>query len=241
MKKILLAATLAFSCVSLNAQENYTVKMSYKIEGLPEEYAGMAENDIVTYLKGEKSKIEVTSMMGGQIISNDGETTTVLAESMGNKTGWIMTKADMEAEEKENAAKKTTKPTIEYTTEKKMIAGYECTKAIVTSINGKEKKELKTTVWYTDKIKQPSAPKSKGKKGMMGGPDLGDLKGFPMQTEMTMNQQGMEMKVISTVTEVITTPIDDSVFKVSTEGYKMQSYKEMKEQQKKEMEAAGEK
>jgi hypothetical protein len=234
MKKLVLAAALALGFLQINAQDNFTVKMSFKIEGLPEEYAGMAENDIVTYMKGDKSKTEVTSMMMSQIIVNDGEVSTTLMEQMGNKTGWTMTKAEMEAEEKEANAKKT-KPTIEYTTEKKTIAGYECTKAIVTSVSGKEKKEVKTIVWYTEKLKQPSTAKSKGKRGgMMGGPDLTELKGFPMQTEMTANNQGMDMKMISTVTEVSTAAIDDAVFKVSTDGYKMMTYKELKEQMKKE-------
>lgn len=233
MKKLITAAALAFCFTAAQAQDNYTIKMSVKVEGLPEEYAGMAENDVVTYMKGEKSKTEVTSMMMSQLIVNDGQVTTTLIEQMGNKTGFTVTKAEQEAEEKEAEANKKDKPKIEYTTEKKTIAGYECTKAIVTSTT-KDKKELKTTVWFTDKIKQPNAPKTKGRRGgMMGGPDLSELKGFPMQTEMSMNQQGMEMKIISTVTEVSTSAIDDSVFKFSTEGYKMMTYKEMKEQSKK--------
>jgi hypothetical protein len=234
MKKLLMIATLAFGYIQLNAQDNMTIKMSVKVEGLPEEYAGMAEFDVVTYMKGEKSKTEVTSMMGSQIFLNDGAITTALFEQMGNKTGWTMTKAEAEADEKESAAKKQ-KPSIEYTTEKKTIAGYECTKAIVTSMVGKdkEKKEVKTDVWFTDKIKMPGT--LKGKKGM--GPDLSDLKGYPMQTEMSMNQGGMEMKMISTATEVDTKAIEDGVFKVSTEGYKMLTYKEMKDQQKKEMDS----
>jgi hypothetical protein len=231
MKKLIIIAALAIGIAPLNAQDNMTVKMSVKVEGLPEEYAGMAENDVVTYLKGEKSKTEVTSMMGSQIYLNDGTMTTALMEQMGNKTGWTMTKAEQEADDKENAAKKT-KPTIEYTTEKKTIAGYECTKAVVTSMVGKdkEKKEVKTDVWFTEKIKVPGT--AKAKRNTMG-PDLSDLKGYPMQTEMSMNQGGMDMKMISTVTEVDTKPIDDGVFKVSTEGYKMMTYKELKEQMKK--------
>ncbi len=233
MKKLLIAAALTFAFTAFNAQENFTVKMSVKVEGLPEEYAGMAENDVVTYMKGEKSKTEVTSMMMSQVIVNDGEKTTTLMEQMGNKTGWVLTKAEIEAEEKEAEAKKTAKPKIEYVDEKKTIAGYECLKAVVTQ-TGKDKKEVKTIVWYTDKIKQPTTSKTKGKRGMMGGPDLSELKGFPMETEMAMNNQGMDMKVISTVTEVLTSAIDDAVFKVSTDGYKMMSYKELKEQMKKE-------
>jgi hypothetical protein len=231
MKKLVVIASLAFGMNVLNAQDNITVKSSLKVEGLPEEYAGMAENDIVTYMKGGKSKTEITSMMGSQVYLNDGQTMTALMEQMGNKSGWTMTKAEMDADEKENA-EKNKKPTIEYTSEKKTIAGYECTKAIVTSMVGKdkEKKEVKTNVWFTDKIKMPTT--SKGRSRSMG-PDLSELKGYPMQTEMSMNQQGMEMKVISTVTEVDMKPIDDGVFKVNTEGYKMQTYKEMKEEMKK--------
>jgi len=231
MKKIIIAAILVCGLNSLNAQDNYTVKMSIKVEGLPEEYSAMAENEVVVYMKGEKTKHEVTSMMMNQTSLNDGTISTTIMEQMGNKTGWTMTKAEMEADEKENEGKKT-KPTIEYTTEKKTVAGYECTKAIVTSVVGKEKKEQQSTVWFTDKIKQPTT-KSSMKKGMMGGPDLSSLKGFPMQTEMSMTQQGMEMKVISTVTEVLTTAIDDSVFKINTEGYKMMTYSELKETMKK--------
>jgi hypothetical protein len=229
MKKLLIIASLAFGINALNAQDNVTVKMSVKVEGLPEEYAGMAENDVVVYMKGDKTKREVTSMMGSQIYLNDGQTTTALMEQMGNKQGWTMTKAEQEADEKENAGKKT-KPTIEYTNEKKTIAGYECTKSIVTSQTGKdkEKKDVKTDVWFTEKIKAP-----KGARRNDMGPDISELKGFPMQMEMAMNQGGMELKMISTVTEVDTKPIDDSVFKVNTEGYKMMSYKEMKDQMKK--------
>src|SRR5687767_13597315 len=101
MKKLIIIAALAIGITPLSAQDNMTVKMSVKVEGLPEEYAGMAENDVVTYLKGEKSKTEVTSMMGSQIYLNDGSMTTALMEQMGNKTGWTMTKAEQEADEKE--------------------------------------------------------------------------------------------------------------------------------------------
>jgi hypothetical protein len=234
MKKLLMIAAIAFVGMSMQAQDNLTVKSSMKIEGLPEEYAGMAENEILTQVKGEKTKIEVSGMMINQLILNDGKVTTVLSDQMGNKTGYTVTKAEVEAEEKEDAKKD--KPKIEYTTEKKTIAGYECTKAIVTSLVGKDKKEVKTNVWFTEKIKLPAGSKAARKNNM--GPDLGELKGYPMQMEMTMNQGGMDMKMITTVTEVDTKPVDDKVFTVSTEGYKMMTYKEMKEQQKKQMEAA---
>ena len=58
------------------------------------------------------------------------------------------------------------------------------------------------------------------------------VKGYPLEMEMSQSQQGMDMKILITATEVLTTPIDDATFTVSTEGYKMMSYKEMQEKMK---------
>jgi hypothetical protein len=113
------------------------------------------------------------------------------------------------------------KPKIEYTSEKKKIAGYECTKAIVTSTE-KETKDSKIIVWVTDKIKY-DAGKNKGGKDMM---DLGDIKGYPLEIEIKQSQQGMDMKILMTATDVSTAPLADATFNVSTEGYTMTSYQE---------------
>jgi hypothetical protein len=229
MKKIIstVALTLLTSAFAL-AQDNITVKMNVKVEGLPPEYAGFGEQEIVTYMKGDKHKTEMTSMMGSNITLYDGKKLTSLNEQMGNKTGFTATKEELDAEKSKD---KDPKPKIEYTTDKKMIAGYECTKAILTSM-GKDKKENKMIVWVTDKIKRPETSKGGGRRGMM---DMGDLKGYPLEMEMSQSQQGMDMKILMTTNEVITTPIDDSVFNVSTEGYKMMTYAEQKEMMKKQM------
>jgi len=47
-----------------------------------------------------------------------------------------------------------------------------------------------------------------------------------------MNQNGMDMKVLMTVTEVIIAPLEDSVFTINTEGFNVLTYKEMMEKQK---------
>lgn len=91
------------------------------------------------------------------------------------------------------------------------------------------------TVWITDKIKTPSSAGGGSKRGGMM--DLGDLKGYPLEMEMAMNQQGMEMKMLITTTDVSTSPIDDNTFTVSTDGYKMSSFAEYQEQMKKAMSA----
>ena len=200
------------------------MKMNVKTEGLPPEYAAYSEQEIVTYMKGEKSKTEVSSMMFNTTVFYDGKTMTSLSDAMGNKTGFIATKEELEADNE----KKESKPKIEYTTEKRNIAGYECTKAIITGLD-KDKKETKTIAWVTDKIKYDNSHRKASRRNMA---DLGDLKGHPLAMEMTQNYQGADMKIIMTTTEVNTNPIDESVFTINTEGYKMMSYKEMKEQMK---------
>ena len=228
MKNIITAAAIILSISGAFAQENYTVKMNMKIEGLPPEYAGFGEQEFINYSKGEMYKSEMTSMMGSTTNSFDGKILTSVSDQMGNKSGYTATKEELDAASK--ADKTEAKPKIEYTTEKKTVAGYECTKAVVTSID-KDKKENKINVWVTDKIKMSEGmAKSGGRRG--GGMDFGDLKGYPLSIETSQNQGGMEMKVLLTATEVSTSTIDDSVFKVSTEGYKMMTYKEFNDKMK---------
>jgi hypothetical protein len=225
LKKILLGTlVLCSSCFAI-AQENYTVKMKLKIEGLPPEYAAMGEQDITTFIRGNQHKSEMNGMMGSMIVYYDGKLMTSLSDQMGMKTGFTATKEELDADEKER--KTEAKPKIEYKDEKQTIAGYACKKAIVTNVN-KQGKEEKTTVWYTEDIKTMRPP-SRGGRGMV---DLGDLKGYPLSMEMVRDNQGTEMKSSITATEIKTEPLDDAVFVVNTAGYKMMSYKEMKEAQK---------
>ncbi|MES2678726.1 MAG: hypothetical protein V4635_02525 [Bacteroidota bacterium] len=221
MKKIFTSAAFVLFSVVAFGQENYTIKMNMKIEGLPAEYAAYGEQETVTHIKGEKNKLEVTSMMGSHITSFDGKMYTVLIDQMGNKMGYTATKEEMDASNNKSEAK----PKIEYTAEKKMIAGFECTKAIVTSVD-KDKKEDKITVWITDKIK--SDAKKRGK-GMV---NLGDLKGYPLEMQMKKMEQGTEMKITIAATEISTAPVSDATFVLNTEGYQMSTYKEAMEKAK---------
>lgn len=219
MKKIILSAAIVVASLAGVSQENYTIKMTMKIEGLPPEYAGFGEQETITYIKGKKTRTEVSSMMMNMVSVSDGKTTTALTEAMGNKTGYTVTEEELAAAEKAN---KSEKPKVEYTNEKKAIAGYECTKAIVTA-TGKDKKEEKITVWLTEAIK---ADVSRAAQPKNGGIAHADFKGYPLEIEMNSNQGGMDMTIKITTTEVNTSPIEDSMFSISTEGYKMTSYKD---------------
>jgi len=218
MKKIILPVAFMLSSVIGIAQE-YVVKSASKLEGAPPEFAAYGEREMVTTIKGNKIKSETTSMMGTETRLYDGKTHTFLVDMMGNKMGYVATDAEMDA----HAKSKDAKPKVETTTEKKTIAGYECTKSIVTS-TGKDNKEQKITVWATDKINfDLSKVKKDAQSRMM---DFGDLKGYPMSIETDIAIQGQNMKLVIATTEVSTKPVDDSAFKVSTEGYKMMTYAE---------------
>lgn len=219
-------ACLILSQISFS-QEDYTIKMIMKIEGLPTEYAAFGEQETITYLKGEKSKIEVISMMENQITLFDGKEQTFTIDLMGNKMGYKVSKENLEASDIKK--KESVKPKIDYTNEKQSFAGFECNKAIITSIN-KDKKENKIIVWVTDKIKVNPAltKKISGKRSF----DMGDLKGYPLKIEMESNQNGMDIKILIIATEINTSPIQDSVFQINTDGYSMMSYLEYMEKLK---------
>lgn len=221
MKKILAVSLFSLSALLVNAQDNYTIKASIKTEGMPAEYAAYGEQEITTYVKGDKYKSEVTSMMFSSTSYFDGKTYCVLSEAMGNKSGFKASIEEMEAEDKKN---KDEKPKIESTTEKKTIAGYECTKTIVTVKDKESGKENKITLWVTDKIKSSSKMR-----GNRMGFDMGEIKGAPLEMEMPISANGMDMKVVMTTTEVITAAIDDATFIPNTDGYKLMSYVEYKD------------
>jgi hypothetical protein len=223
--KNIVVAFIALCMASVSAQENYTMKMSVRTEGLPPEYAAYGEQEIVTYMKGDRSRTDLSSMMMNSTVYYDGKLLTSLNDMMGEKSGFTATKEELEAADKDKPA---TTPKIEYFDEKRTIAGYECKKAIITS-EGKDKKEKKVTVWYTDKIKSDNGHRRAASRGMA---DFGDLKGHPLAMEMTQMAQGNEMKIVMTTTEVVTTPIDDSVFKPATDGYQMMTYKEWQDKMK---------
>ncbi|MCA6435333.1 MAG: hypothetical protein ACK5QC_04200 [Bacteroidota bacterium] len=228
MKTIITLASLAISSFAI-AQDNYTIKSAVSVEGLPADQAAFGEMESTTYIKGDKMKMELSSMMYNMTVANDGEKTFMLQEVMGEKSGFYMTKAESEAEEKEAAAKEDKnkpKPKIVVTTDKKMIAGFEATKAFVYNTK-KDGKQDTAIVWFTDKIKKPS---TKSGRGM--GPNLEGLTGFPLETTYKQNQMGMSMTVTNKANEVLTTAIDDKTFAVDTAGYKVTNYKVFKEKMK---------
>ena len=223
MKKLFSTiAVVALTALSLNAQDKIKegfILYDMKIEGIPADQAAMmGDMESKTTFKNGKQLIEATSMMGTTLVLIDDKGMLMLQEQMGNKFGLKQTKEEMEKE----AAKSKDKnpdPKIEYVNETKTIAGYECKKAIVTMVT-KDKKEVKTEVWYSDKFEPQNNAGAKGKSAPT-------VKGMPF--EYTMNFGAMTMKYVAK--EVSTDPVADSKFELSTEGYPMKTMDELKAMQ----------
>jgi hypothetical protein len=220
--KFLSLALALMSVLSVNAQNKEGfILYDMKIEGLPPEQAAMMGDmeTKVTFKEG-KSLTELNSMMFTQQIFADENGMLMLMEQMGNKYAIKQTKAEMDKEEAK-MKDKPADPKIEYVNETKMIAGYECKKAIVTMVD-KDKKENKVEIWYSDKFENPNKEgKGRGMSVMKG------LKGVPFEYSTTMGP----MKIKMVAKEASTEAVPDSKFVLSTDGYKMMTMEELKAMQ----------
>lgn len=223
MKKLFATlAVVALSALTSNAQvkEGY-VLYDMKMEGISAEEAAMfGDMETKITFKNGNSLTETTSMMGSSQVLMNETGMLMLQEQMGNKMAIKQTKEEME-KEAAKAKDKAVDPKIEYIAETKTIAGYECKKAIVT-MAGKDKKEEKIEIWYSDKFENLNKEgKGRGQAGLKG------LKGMPFEYSMSFGP--MKMKMLAK--EVSLEPVADSKFNLSTEGYKIMTMDELKAMQ----------
>lgn len=183
MKQILTSvllglASLTFAQVS-SATINYKVNFDGELpEGLP---ADMFKNMSMTLaFNGESSRTDFNMGIMNMTTVTDGKQTMSLFNSMGMKFGTIEDGDDSEVSLFNTNVSEEDKPDIKITGNKKTIAGYECTEAIITTDDGK------ITVYYTDKIK----PNKMNKDFDMG------INGFPL--EFSILASGMKMKISAT-------------------------------------------
>jgi hypothetical protein len=215
-------AVVALSALSLNAQiKEGSITYAMTMEGLPPEQAAMmGDMELKSTFKNTKVLTEMSSMMFTNQTLIDDKGMTMLMEQMGNKIAIKQTKEEM-AKEEAKQKDKPAEPKIEYTSETKMIAGYECKKAIITTVN-KDKKEEKMDIWYSDKFENLNKEGKGRGQGFMKG-----LKGVPF--EYSGAQGPMKFKMVAK--EVSIEPVADSKFDLSTEGYKMMTMDELKAMQ----------
>lgn len=212
MKKIiLLGLAFVLSLVSVS-QQNITegkiiTKQSIKSDNAQVQAQLDMMGDIVatTYFKANKSRAEMSNPMTGDItVISDAETMTTLTLMDGMMGKKYMTNTTKIDDEILKGVK------IEQGTEVKTILGYHCLEQLVT-IN-QDGVELKMKMFTTEKI----APVFTKETLMLGD----KLKGFVMYMEMAMNQQGMDMTVITEVTELQKEDVSDDIFDLTPpEGY----------------------
>lgn len=191
----LLLSFFVFASIGL-AQGDFEGKVMYTIsyKDMPEQMKAMLPKELIIHIKGNKSRVEQSQMMGKNIIVSD----------MDQKNGFM--EMDMAGQKlrinistEEFNQQLNQMPNIEYLDENKTIAGYPCKKAIMKDESG----QLDMSVYYTEKITNKAQTKFAG------------LKGFPLQYSMTQQNMTMEM----TATEVSKESVSDAVFNKS-DGYK---------------------
>lgn len=212
MKKIIISiALVALSTITSVAQiaEGH---VAYKIDISTDEpdmqmVVGMMQNsslDIYFKEKSTRAEMKMGTMMTMTTITNEksNEMLMLMGGMVGNNA--ILTNLD-----ELDAQKATEKPsyTVELIDEKKTIADYSCSKAILTDEDGNE-----MVFWYTDQIEISK----KGQNYLYE-----DVPGFPM--EYVINNKGLKMAM--TVTK-----IDQKLDKKSADLFDMKipsGYKEM--------------
>jgi GLPGLI family protein len=214
MKKILLTVVAIAGLFTAQAQiKEGSITYSVTVDGMPAEQAAMMKGmELNMAFKDKKSRVEFSSPMMTSITVSDDDGSLTLMDGMGVKSYTKLNKADMEKESKKNP-----EPKITYTEEKKTIATYECKKALV-EVKDQKGETQKLNVWFCEKLPYTGG----GRMGQFKG-----LKGAPLEFET--NQGPMKMKM--TATKVSLSPIADSEFKLSTEGYtemKMEDLQKMR-------------
>lgn len=208
MKYFLSLVLFCLSLLMADAQSNdgyILFDVKYDDMGLSKEELAALPSQSEIWFKGNKMLMLMPSAMGFESrVVVDGEDVFVLMDMLGNKMAIKSSKQEMQ---EKNAAKPKQYTVKSITTDKKMIAGYECTKAIMSS-EGEED----LTVWFTDKLK------------ISGGwyYNMDGLKGFPLEFAMSAN--GMKMWMVAR--EINNEPVSPDKFVVPS-GYKVMTQQEL--------------
>lgn len=192
---------------SIQAQvKEGSIKYKMELTGAPggNDMAAILGNASMTiYFKNDKSLTDMVSPVYTMKTLTDSKGMLMVMETIGQKSFTRNTNEEL-AKEKP----KSYDPQVVITKEKKKILGYDCTKALITTKDSKDK--LSTTVmWYTDKIRCAAIA------GITNTDVLGKIKGTPLQIEIDKGA----VKSRITAAEISVKPVPDAVFVLSTAGY----------------------
>ncbi|MFT4526057.1 MAG: GLPGLI family protein [Granulosicoccus sp.] len=204
ISRIFFGFSILLFAIQANGQNKFEGQVDFKMEyeEIPAEMEmmkGMLPTEMAMLIKGDRSRIEQSMMMGmkqATIVDMKSEKIHILMDAMGQKMKMTM---DMKEEEEKRGAKDDID--IKYVEGEKLIAGYKCKRAEITS---KESK-APLVVYYTEEIPGALSREFKG------------LKGFPL--EYGHSDQGMTVKI--TATKVDQKQLDESLFVVSDDYEEM--------------------
>jgi hypothetical protein len=218
MKKILVFSLAVLLGMVTYAQEKLTegkITMTQtmstdnaQMQAMLDQTMGGKPMETVAYVKGNKSRSEVSNPMSGNIVTifdMDKKEMLLLMDNamLGKKYATTIITKEEEEKMKENT-------TIVKGTETKTILGYECTKQTVTV--DQDGANMVMEMYITDKI----APVVSQQTSFLGN----KLEGLPMYMVIKMNQQGMNMTITTEVTNIEKETVSDDKFSLTPpEGY----------------------
>ena len=210
MKKFFLGFCLLFlSVLNLSAQLNegyIKFDVRFEDEGLSDEEKAMLPTMSELWFSNGQMLMRMPTAMGIEtnILVREDEL-FIMMNMLGNKMAIKSERDEMHAKSKNKSSFKLK----EITAEKKMIAGYECRKAVMTGEDGEE-----AIVWFTDKLQVKGAWYY----------NMEGIDGFPMEFSTSAN--GLKIKMIAIEVKAIKPAADK--FKVPEE-YKIMSQEEMQQ------------
>ncbi|MBT8189192.1 MAG: hypothetical protein HKN67_07105 [Saprospiraceae bacterium] len=178
----------------------------------------MLRGTATEYFFNEEKSLVSADMMGGMItmkslVNNADEHLTFLFDAMGQKMMVKSTKEDRKQfEEEQNEAMEGVEIVYDESSTKEVL-GYKCIKATLSG----EEVPLGFEMWV--------APDIKASNKLIQGMQAFELKGFPLEYVLEMDEFSMTFAA----TEVLKT-VDAEVFKLKTDGYKEMTFEEFQTQ-----------
>ena len=186
-------------------------KITYPGTEVDASMAAMMPKMAILTIRGDMSKFEISmGQMGSQMVIIDGvsKTVTTCMDMMGQKYYYVESQEDITSEMDED------KVSIDIKDETKEIAGYECTKAVITVKEGGE--DMLFTIYFTEEITSSSLN--------MDNPYFKDIPGAMLEFEV--NTGGGTMKM--SATSVNKKNVSESEFEIP-EGYVKKTSAEVKQ------------
>jgi GLPGLI family protein len=215
MKRLLLLSVMVLMGLQLFAQ-SFEGKIVFEISliGMNDpQMQAMMPKETVAYFKKNKSRMEMNMMMGMKNVTiSDGDTKSAvtLMDMMGQK--YAITNDGNPVSPEQKKMMEDTK--VEVTKETKKIAGYTCSKAIITvPAGGKLKEATSMEIWFTKDLSL--------NKEFVAGP-MGKIDGSAL--EFSIKQNGLDMKF--SARDVLKQPVSDDLFLIPS-GYKKMTQEEL--------------